>query len=107
MRESNMEQALTANLAGLKYTWRSDICDHEALKQKFRPKFGALSQVALSDAEFSWLRDEILYALLITIAKLLRQGNTFVCEDCTPLQYTLANNKDCCKNDSRRSISCG
>ena len=45
------------------------------------------------------MRDEIVTTDVFTAAKKLRERNTFIREDGTPLQYTLVNIKDWCKND--------
>lgn len=55
--------------------------------------------MTLSDAEFSRLRDEIVNPDVFVASKTLRQRNTFIREDGTPLQYTLVNLKDWCKNE--------
>ncbi|TCJ18140.1 type I restriction endonuclease subunit R [Flaviaesturariibacter flavus] len=99
MRELDIENQLIGKLADLKYTHRPDIRDRAALEQNFRKKFQDLNRVTLSDAEFSRLRDEIVNPDVFATAKLLRQRNTFIREDGTPLQYTLVNIKDWCKND--------
>ncbi|AYA41981.1 type I restriction endonuclease subunit R [Xenorhabdus nematophila] len=86
-------------LSDLKYTHRPDIRNRESLEQNFREKFEALNRVNLTDAEFARLRDEIVNADVFTAAKTLRERNTFIREDGTPLQYTLVNIKDWCKNE--------
>jgi type I restriction enzyme R subunit len=98
-KENQIEQNLIAKLTDLKYTYRPDIRDRETLEQNFREKFQALNRVQLSDSEFARLRDEIISADVFTAAKTLREKNTFIREDGTPLQYTLVNIKDWCKND--------
>lgn len=97
--ENQIENKLIAKLTDLKYTYRPDIRDREALEQNFRRKFEALNKVSLTDAEFARLRDEIVTSDVFTASKILRQRNTFTREDGTPLQYTLVNIKDWCKND--------
>ena len=49
--------------------------------------------------EFAKLRDGIVTSDVFTASKTLRERNTFIREDGTPLQYTLVNIKDWCKND--------
>ena len=61
--------------------------------------FESLNKVHLSDSEFARLRDEIVNADVFIAAKTLRERNTFQREDGTPLQYTLVNIKDWCKNE--------
>ncbi|RYY41656.1 MAG: type I restriction endonuclease subunit R [Chitinophagaceae bacterium] len=99
MKESQIERLLIEKLDGLKYTVRPDIRDRTTLESNFRNKFQELNRVKLTDAEFSRLRDEIITPDPFGAAKLLRQRNTFIREDGTPLQYTLVNIKDWCKND--------
>lgn len=97
--ENQIEQSLITKLTELKYTYRPDIRDRETLEQNFRAKFEALNKVTLTNAEFARLRDEIVTADVFTASKTLRTRNTFTREDGTPLQYTLVNIKDWCKND--------
>lgn len=98
-KEFQIEQDLVAKLIDLKYTYRSDIRDRNALEQNFRRHFNALNRVNLTDAEFARLRDEIVTTDVFAAAKTLRERNTFQREDGTPLQYTLVNIKDWCKNE--------
>jgi len=97
-KEQQIEAALIEKLKDLKYNYREDICDKAMLEQNFREKFEALNHVHLTDSEFARLRDEIVNADVFTAAKTLRERNTFQREDGTPLQYTLVNIKDWCKN---------
>ncbi len=97
--ESKIEEKLLSKLADLKYTYRQDIRNKEALEQNFRQKFQALNRVNLTDAEFNRLRDDIVDADVFASAKHLRERNTFIREDGTPLQYTLVNIKKWCKNE--------
>ena len=97
--EKQIENTLVEKLKDLKYTYREDIRDKITLEQNFREKFEALNHVRLTDAEFSRLRDEIVSADVFAAARTLRERNTFQREDGTPLQYTLVNIKDWCKNE--------
>lgn len=99
MTEKQIEDSLIAKLTDLKYIYRTDIKNKETLEQNFRKKFEALNRVNLSDAEFARLRDEIINPDVFVAAKTLRGRNTFMREDGTPLQYTLVNTKDWCKNE--------
>lgn len=96
--ENQIEQDLIAKLTELKYSYRPDIRDRATLEQNFREKFDVLNKVTLTDAEFARLRDEIVTTDVFAAARNLRQRNTFAREDGTPLQYTLVNIKDWCKN---------
>ena len=86
-------------LIDLKYTYRDDIRDRNALERNFRTKFEALNRVHLTDSEFDRLLEEIIDADVFASSKRLRGINTFMREDGTPLQYMLVNIKDWCKND--------
>ncbi|MDI1308448.1 MAG: type I restriction endonuclease subunit R [Methylotenera sp.] len=97
--EGQIEKDFIQKLVQLKYTYRQDIRDKATLEQNFREKFEALNRVNLTDSEFARLRDEIVNADVFTAAKTLREINTFQREDGTPLQYTLVNIKDWCKNE--------
>lgn len=98
-KEQQIEDALITKLKDLKYSYREDIRDRTALEQNFREKFEALNRVNLTDSEFTRLRDEIVNPDVFTASKTLRERNTFQREDSTPLQYTLVNIKDWCKNE--------
>ncbi len=98
-KESQIENKLISRLTDLKYTYRPDIRDRNALEQNFRDKFNALNRVNLSDSEFDRLRQEIVNPDVFRTSNYLRQRNTFVREDGTPLHYTLVNIKEWCKND--------
>ncbi len=99
LREEHIEDAFIQKLVALKYTHRPDIRDRAALERNFREKFEALNRVYLTDGEFARLQDEIVYPDVFTAAKTLRQINSFTRDDGTPLNYTLVNIKDWCKND--------
>jgi type I restriction enzyme R subunit len=98
-KEHHIEESLIGKLTELKYTYRPDIRDRDALELNFRKKFDALNRVHLTNTEFNRLRDEIVNSDVFTASKNLRDRNTFQREDGTPLQYTLVNIKDWCKND--------
>lgn len=96
--ERHLEEALLTKLQDLKYTLRSDIRDRDALEANFRQKFEALNRVTLTDGEFQRLIDEIVTPDVFTAARTLRERNSFIRDDGTPLNYTLVNIKDWCKN---------
>jgi type I restriction enzyme, R subunit len=98
MIEQQIEQSFIDRLMGLKYEYRSDITDRAALEKNFREKFEALNRVRLTDSEFARLLDEIVSPDVFTAAKTLRSINAFTRDDDTPLNYTLVNLKDWCKN---------
>ncbi|GAB4209137.1 MAG: type I restriction endonuclease subunit R [Bacteroidia bacterium] len=98
-KEQQIENSLIAKLTDLKYTYREDIRDRASLEKNFREKFQMLNKVTLTDAEFARLRDEIITSDVFTASKRLREINTFIREDGTPLHYTLVNIKDWCKNE--------
>ncbi len=98
LNEHGIEDAFLEKLRSLKYTDRPDITDRAALEQNFRAKFEALNRVHLTDGEFARLLDEIVTPDVFTAAKTLRQINAFTRDDGTPLNYTLVNIKDWCKN---------
>lgn len=97
--EAQIEQAFIQKLSDLKYTYRPDIRDKEALINNFRQKFQTLNRVNLSNAEFNRLLDSIITSDVFAASKKLRERETFQREDGTPLHYTLVNIKDWCKND--------
>ncbi|MFN7260905.1 MAG: type I restriction endonuclease subunit R [Cyclobacteriaceae bacterium] len=98
-KEIQIEEALIGKLSDLKYTYRDDIRDREALELNFREKFQTLNRVNLTNSEFARLRDEIITPDVFSSSKKLRETNYFQREDGTPLHYTLVNIKDWCKND--------
>lgn len=99
VKESTIEQELIEKLGELKYTLRPDIRDRAAMERNFREKFQALNRVSLTDAEFQRLLDEIVTPDVFTAAHTLRHRNAFTRDDGTPLNYTLVNINDWCKND--------
>ena len=96
--ERQLEDALVAKLRGLKYEHRADIRDRAALERNSRQKFEAVKRVYLTDAEFHRLLDEIVTPDVFTAAAALRSRNSFTRDDGTPLNYTLVNTADWCKN---------
>ena len=96
--ERQLEEKLIEKLRGLKYEYRTDIRDRTALEGNFREQFRTLNRVQLTDAEFARLLDEIVTSDVFTAAKTLRGINAFTRDDGTPLNYTLVNIKDWCKN---------
>jgi type I restriction enzyme R subunit len=96
--ESQLEETLIAKLSELKYIYREDIRDRAALEANFRHHFQALNRVQLTDGEFKRLMEEIITPDVFTAATLLREINSFTRDDGTPLNYTLVNLKDWCKN---------
>lgn len=97
--EQQIEMKFIEKLRDLKYTYREDIRDKMELEANFKNHFQRLNRVKLSDSEFIRLRDSIITADVFAAAKLLREINTFKRDDDTPLQYTLVNIKDWCKNE--------
>ena len=97
-KETQIEDRFIEKLIDLKYTHRPDIRDRDALERNFREKFEALNRVRLTDAEFSRLLGEIVTPDVFAASKILRERNTFMREDGTPLHYTLVCVKDWCKN---------
>ncbi|QQG65672.1 type I restriction endonuclease subunit R [Desulfobulbus oligotrophicus] len=98
VREVDLETAFIELLSNLKYTIRSDIRDRAALEENFREKFEALNRVSLTDGEFDRLLGGIVTSDVFTASRLLREINSFTRDDGTPLNYTLVNIKDWCKN---------
>lgn len=96
--EAQIEQALIVKLGDLKYTSRPDIRDRAALEANFREKFQQLNRVRLTDDEFARLLEEIVTPDAFTAAQTLRTRNSFIRADGTPLNYTLVNIDDWCKN---------
>ena len=98
VKEEHIEYGFIGKLQALKYEYRQDIRDRATLERNFREKFEALNRVNLTDGEFTRLLDEIVTPDVFTAARTLRGINAFTREDGTPLNYTLVNIKDWCKN---------
>jgi type I restriction enzyme R subunit len=98
LREEHIEAGFIGRLQGLKYEYRLDITDRAALEQNFREKFETLNHCKLTNSEFARLLDEIVTADVFAAAKTLRSINSFTRDDGTPLNYSLVNLKDWCKN---------
>jgi len=97
--ESQLEEALVTTLRDLKYVYRFDIRDRATLEANFREKFETLNRVTLTDGEFQRLLDEIVTPDVYEAARTLRNREAFIRDDGTPLNYTLVNIKDWCKNN--------
>jgi len=97
--ESQIEMAFIQKLQDLKYTYREDIRDKDSLEVNFREHFERLNRVKLSDSEFARIKEVVVTPEVFTAAKTLREINTFKRDDDTPLQYTLVDIKDWCKNE--------
>ncbi|MCX6975951.1 MAG: HsdR family type I site-specific deoxyribonuclease, partial [Verrucomicrobia bacterium] len=98
LNESGIEDMFIQRLQSLKYIYRPDIHNRDLLEKNFREKFEELNQVRLTDAEFARLLDEIITPDAFTGSKVLRSINAFTRDDGAPLNYTLVNIKDWCKN---------
>ena len=98
VREDQIEYGFIGKLQNLKYEYRADIRDRASLERNFREKFEALNRVHLTDGEFARLLDEIVTPDVFAAARTLRDRNAFTRDDGTPLNYTLVNIKDWCKN---------
>ena len=96
--ERDLEESLVTKLRDLKYEYRPDIRDRATLEANFREKFEALNRVTLTDGEFQRLLDEIVTPDVYEAARSLRNRDAFIRADGTPLNYTLVNIKDWCKN---------
>jgi type I restriction enzyme R subunit len=96
--ERDLKEALVKKLKDLKYEYRPDIRDRATLEANFRKRFQALNRVTLTDGEFQRLLDEIVKPDVYEAARSLRNRESFVRDDGTPLNYTLVNIKDWCKN---------
>lgn len=90
---------LIQELADLKYVQRPDIRDRASLEANFRQHFQDLNRVRLTDEEFARLLEEIVTPDVFTSAQTLRARNSFTRDDGTPLNYTLVNISDWCKNN--------
>ncbi len=98
MKEQQIENDLINKLIEQKYSYREDIRDRASLEKNFREKFEELNKVRLSDNEFSRLLESIITPDVYSAARMLRERNSFERDDGTPLNYTLVNIKDWCKN---------
>ena len=98
VREAVLEADFIDKLESLKYTIRPDIRTRSALEVNFREHFEELNRVTLTDGEFQRLLDEIITPDVYEASRSLRNRETFIRDDGTPLNYTLLNIKDWCKN---------
>lgn len=96
--EARIERDLIAKLLELKYEYREDIKTRLDIECNFRAKFDALNRVTLSDTEFERLLEKIVTPDVFAAAKSLRDRDTIERDDGTPLNYTLVNIRDWCKN---------
>ena len=98
VNEEHIEYGFIGKLQGLKYEYRRDISDRAALEKNFREKFEALNRVNLTEGEFPRLLEEIITPDVFAAARTLRERNSFIRDDGTPLNYPLVNIQDWCKN---------
>lgn len=96
--EARIERDLIAKLQELKYVYRDDIKTRFDIERNFRAKFEALNRVTLSDTEFERLLERIVTPDVFAAAKALRDRDTIERDDGTPLNYTIVNIRDWCKN---------
>jgi type I restriction enzyme R subunit len=96
--EHQIEAMLIGELRNLKYVHREDVSDRAALEKNFREHFQSLNRVSLTDEEFARLLEEIITPDVFTASQMLRTRNAFTRDDGTPLNYTLVNIDDWCKN---------
>ncbi|MBN9360895.1 MULTISPECIES: type I restriction endonuclease subunit R [unclassified Devosia] len=96
--ERGLEESLVTKLRDLKYEYRPDIRDRATLERNFREKFEALNGVRLTDPEFARLLDEVITPDVFAAARILRERSSFLRDDGTPLNFSLVNIKDWCKN---------
>ena len=96
--ERGLEEALVTKLRDLKYEYRPGIRDRAKLEANFREKFEALNRVNLTGGEFQRLLDEIVTPDVCEASRSLRNREAFIRDDGTPLNYTLVNIRDWCKN---------
>ena len=75
--ESQIENQLIEKLKSLKYEYRPDIRDRDALVQNFRQKFETLNRVNLTEAEFDRLLEKIIITDVFAAAKTLCTMNDF------------------------------
>ena len=102
-KSTNPEQKLEEDFVGklqkdLKYIYRPDIRNREALEKNFRKRFQELNRVTLTDGEFRRILEAITTQDVFKAAKALRNRETFIRDDGTPLNYDLVNTTDWCKN---------
>ncbi|WP_425228554.1 type I restriction endonuclease subunit R [Sphingomonas sp.] len=96
--EAQIERDLIDKLQALKYEYRPDIQSRHELERNFRAKFDQLNRVTLSDTEFQRLLEKITTPDVFAAASSLRERDTIERDDGTPLNYTLVNIRDWCKN---------
>ncbi|MDL2343052.1 type I restriction endonuclease subunit R [Deinococcus sp. MIMF12] len=98
MTEAELETQFVAKLQDLKYSYRPDIRTRAALEGNFRQKFDDLNRVTLTDGEFARLLEQVTTPDTFEASKTLRGRHTLFRDDGTPLDYTLVNVRDWCKN---------
>lgn len=98
MTEAELENQFITKLQDLKYSYRPDIRTRAALESNFRQKFDELNRVTLTDTEFAQLLEHITTADTFEASKTLRGRHTLFRDDGTPLDYTLVNVRDWCRN---------
>jgi type I restriction enzyme R subunit len=99
MLEKQIEDILIEELKRANYVFRDDIHDRKTMEDNFREKFNKLNHVNLLDVEFRRLLEQITTSDVFEASRMLREREIFFREDGIPLQFSLVNTKDWCKND--------
>lgn len=99
MLEKQIEDILIEELKRANYVFRDDIHDRKTMEDNFREKFNKLNHVNLLDVEFRRLLEQITTSDVFEASRMLRERKIFFREDGIPLQFSLVNTKDWCKND--------
>lgn len=98
-KEQKIEQDLIKKLESLGYKYNQNIRNQATLNANFRQKFNTLNRINLADSEFNRLMESIIKPDVFASSQILRGRNSFERDDGTPLNYTLVNIQDWCKND--------
>lgn len=80
------------------FVYRQDIRDRTSLEKNFRKKLQPLNHVKFIAGEFQRLFKKVVTSDVFTAAHILRNRNSFVRDDGTPLNFTLVNIGGWCKN---------
>lgn len=72
MQEKIIENEFIQKLIDLKYTFRQDITDLDALEVNFRQKFEDLNQIKLTKTEFERLLELVISSDVFACANMLR-----------------------------------
>jgi len=99
IKKTQIEERIITKPIEIKYTYKAEICDKEALERYFHKRFQQLNEVYLINVEPKCLKKEKINSNEFVYPKKFREKNTFERDGRILLNYTLVNLKAWHKKD--------